>query len=140
MRSVLIGAAAAGLLLAGTAGAATLSFSAHMVGSDEVPPNQTTGSGDATAKLDTATKSFTYQGSYSGLTGPATMAHFHGPAAPGKNAPPVVPFKDPASPVRGQATLTDAQIADLKNGLWYVNVHTAAHPGGEIRGQVKPAK
>jgi hypothetical protein len=140
MRTVLIGAAAAGLLLAGAAGAATLNFKAHMAGTGEAPPNQSLGSGDVTAKLDTTTKSLTYQGSYSGLTGPATMAHFHGPAAPGKNAPPAVTINNAASPFSGQATLTDAQIADLKKGLWYVNVHTAANPGGEIRGQVMPAK
>ncbi len=40
------------------------------------------------------------------------------------------------SPVSGQATLTDAQAADLLAGRWYINLHTAANPGGEIRGQV----
>jgi len=41
------------------------------------------------------------------------------------------------SPASGKATLTAPQIADLEAGKWYVNVHTAANPGGEIRGQVK---
>jgi hypothetical protein len=64
------------------------------------------------------------------------MAHFHGPAEPGKNAGVAVPFKDPASGAEGSATLTDAQAADLMAGKYYINVHTAANPGGEIRGQV----
>jgi hypothetical protein len=50
-----------------------------------------------------------------------------------------VPVTNPANPIKGKAVLTDAQIADLKAGKWYFNVHTAAHPGGEIRGQVAPA-
>ena len=71
-------------------------------------------------------------------TGPATGAHFHGPAMPGANAAVVVPFTGPiASPITGTATLTDAQIADLSAGRWYINIHTAANPGGEIRGQVQ---
>ncbi len=57
---------------------------------------------------------------------------------PGANAGVVVPFKGSlASPITGSATLTDAQIADLEAGKWYVNLHTAAHPAGEIRGQVR---
>ena len=43
---------------------------------------------------------------------------------------------NPMSPAKGTATLTDAQAADLMAGNWYVNVHTAEHRGGEIRGQV----
>jgi CHRD domain len=70
------------------------------------------------------------------LTGPATAAHFHGPAAVGANAGVVVPFNPVTSPITGKATLTDAQIADLETGKWYANVHTAANPGGEIRGQM----
>jgi hypothetical protein len=77
-----------------------------------------------------------WKGSYSGLTGDATMAHFHGPAEPGKNAPVIVPFKQITTPFEGTATLTDAQAADFLAGRWYVNVHTAVNPGGEIRGQV----
>ena len=75
---------------------------------------------------------------YSGLTGPATAAHFHGPAAVGANAPPVVPVPATAlaNPIKGDATLTDAQAADLAAGKWYFNIHTAANKGGEIRGQV----
>jgi len=141
MHRALIAAVAALLLAtAGAAGAATLTFKAHLTGAGEVPPNKTAGSGDLTASLDTASKSLTYNVTYSGLTGAATMAHFHGPAGPGKNAPPVVVVANPASPISGSATLTDAQIAQLKAGDWYFNVHTAANPGGEIRGQVKAAK
>ena len=75
---------------------------------------------------------------YSGLSGPATMAHFHGPAMAGANAGVVIPFNNPASPIEGQATLTSSQAADLMAGKWYANVHTAANPGGEIRGQMLP--
>ena len=133
-------AALAAVLISGAAHAETLRFRAMLSGTQEVPPNDTKGTGTATATLDTATKEFTYTVNYSGLTGPATAAHFHGPAAPGMNAGPVVPLNPPAGPIMGKATLTDAQVADLRAGRWYVNVHTAAHPPGEIRGQVTAAQ
>ncbi|MFI4932993.1 MAG: CHRD domain-containing protein [Caulobacterales bacterium] len=125
------------LALATQAGAATVHFKAHLTGSAEVPPVKTIATGDLTGNLDPATKLFTYKVTYNGLTGPATMAHFHGPAGSGKTAPPAMMIADPASPISSQANLTDAQVADLRKGLWYLNVHTAAHPDGEIRGQVK---
>ena len=69
------------------------------------------------------------------------MAHFHGPAAPGVAAGVAVPLAAPlASPINGMATLTDGQIGDLRAGLWYINIHTAQNPGGEIRGQLLKAK
>ena len=132
-------AAALVMLVAGGAQAATLKFAAALKGADEVPPNATTGSGQVTATLDTATKAFSYTVTYDGLTGPAVAAHFHGPAAPSVNAPPVIMIMSLASPITGTATLTDAQIADLTLGKWYFNVHTAANKGGEIRGQLKAA-
>ena len=122
---------------AGLASAASLHFSAQLKGADEVPPNTTTGMGRVEATLDTDAKTFGYTASYSGLTGAATAAHFHGPADPGVNAPPMVMVMNPASPISGTATLTNAQISALKAGKWYFNVHTKAHPGGEIRGQLK---
>jgi hypothetical protein len=132
--------AAAGVLAAGAAQAAGEKFMASLSGGQEVPANTTKGSGKVEATLDKTTKSLSYDISYSGLTGPATMAHFHGPAMPGSNAPPVVAMTSPDSPIKGKATLTDAQVADLEGGKWYFNVHTKANPGGEIRGQVKPEK
>jgi hypothetical protein len=123
----------------GTAAVAAMeSFTATLNGPTEVPPNDTKGTGTVTATYDTATKKFTYTVTYSGLTGPATAAHFHGPAAPGANAPPVVPVPPTAlaSPIKGEATLTDGQASDLEGGKWYFNVHTSAHGPGEIRGQV----
>jgi hypothetical protein len=137
----LVGAAAAlSLLMAGAAQAATLNFTATLAGASETPPTDSAGAGTLTATLNTTTKAFDYQVVYSSLSGPATMAHFHGPAAVGAKGPPVIPVKDPASPIKGEAVLTDAQIADLEAGKWYFNVHTAAHPAGEVRGQVVSAK
>jgi CHRD domain len=143
MRARLIGLTAAALLFAaGAASAATLHFTTTLKGADEVPPHAVAGTGKVTASLDTATKVFTYKATYAGLTGPATMAHFHGPAAAGANASPVVPVPATAlaNPMTGKATLDDGQIADLKAGKWYFNIHTSANPGGEIRGQLPAVK
>ena len=114
----------------------TATFGATLSGAAEVPPNAAAGTGSLDASLNKDTKILKWKVTYSGLTGPATMAHFHGPAMPGANATVVVPFPSAASPAEGSATLTPDQIADLTAGKWYVNVHTAANPGGEIRGQV----
>ena len=135
-----LGAATALCLFAvGAAHAATMHFTANLEGADEVPSNGTSGTGQVMASLDTATKAFDYTITYSGLTGPAMAAHFHGPAAPGSNAPPIIMVMKGPSPMKGTATLTDAQIADLTGGRWYFNIHTAANPGGEIRGQLSTA-
>jgi len=128
------------LLGVGLAQAETLSFMATLKGADEVPANDSAGTGMVMAKLDTATKIFTYDVTYAGLTGPAIAAHFHGPAAPGLNAGPVVPLTTLANPMEGSGTLTDAQIADLEAGKWYFNIHTSAHKGGEVRGQLAAMK
>src|SRR6267143_1557729 len=103
----------------------------------EVPPNTSAGTGTADVDYDAASKKLTWKLTYSGLSGPATAAHFHGPAEAGKNAGVAVAIPNAtSSPAEGSATLTDAQAADLVAGKYYVNVHTAANPGGEIRGQV----
>ncbi|HEY2177814.1 MAG TPA: CHRD domain-containing protein [Caulobacteraceae bacterium] len=131
------GLAAAALLAALPASAAVVHFTAKLNGAAETPPNDSKGTGAARVSLDTATKKLTWTVTYSGLSGPPTMAHFHGPAPVGKAAPVVVPLTPPlASPIKGSAMLSDSQIGDLKAGLWYINIHTAKIPDGEIRGQV----
>jgi hypothetical protein len=106
-------------------------------GKSQVPPNTSAGTGTADLDYDAPSKKLSWKITYSGLSGPATAAHFHGPAAAGANAGVKVPIANPTtSPVEGSATLTDEQAADLTAGKYYINVHTAANPGGEIRGQV----
>ena len=123
--------------LIGAASAATMNFEASLTGKAEVPANAATGTGELLATLDTVSKTLTYTLTFQGLTGPAGAAHFHGPAAAGANGGVAVAIgKDLVSPVTGKATLTDAQIKDLTAGMWYVNVHTDANKGGELRGQV----
>jgi CHRD domain-containing protein len=127
-----LGAAA---FLAGPASAEKMK--AMLDGKSENPPNTSAGKGEADIDYDAATKKLTWKLTYSGLSGPATAAHFHGPAEAGKNAGVAVAIPNATtSPNEGSATLTDAQAADLMAGKYYVNVHTAANPGGEIRGQV----
>ena len=138
MRSSYLVGFVVGLALAVTAAQAeTLEFSAHLTGRGEVPSNDSGGKGDVDVQVDSDTHVLTYKAAYKGLSGPATMAHFHGPAKGGATAPPVIAVDDPSSPISGRASVTDAQIAELKKGLWYFNVHTAAYPDGEIRGQLK---
>ena len=122
--------------------AATIHLSADLKASTEVPPKDSAGTGTLTATLNTETNEFKYHVEFSGLTGPAAAAHFHGPAAAGANAKPQVPIKASpiTSPIDGTATLTPEQAKDLVAGLWYFNIHTAANPGGEIRGQVLKAQ
>ena len=110
---------------------------AMMDGKSEVPANTSAGTGTADIDYDAASKKLSWKVTYSGLSGPATAAHFHGPAEAGKNAGVAVAIPNAtSSPVEGSATLTDAQAADLAGGKYYINIHTAANPGGEIRGQV----
>jgi len=138
LRSTVAAIACAGVLtLATPSMAATMTFKAALSGKSEVPANTTAGTGEVTATYDTDTKKLTWKGSYSGLTGAATAAHFHGPAGEGKNAGVLVPISPATSPLEGSATLSDAQAKALMDGDMYVNVHTAANKGGEIRGQLK---
>ena len=112
-------------------------YKAALDAKSEVPPNASAATGTADIDYDPASKKLSWKVSYSGLSGPATAAHFHGPAEAGKNAGVAVAIPNAGtSPVEGSATLTDAQAADLTSGKYYVNVHTQANPGGEIRGQV----
>jgi len=135
------------LALAGStvaARAAPESFTVQLTGAQQVPPVTTPGSGTATLTYDPSTRVVTWSVTYTGLSAPVTMAHFHGPAAAGKNAPVLVWISKKgeavASPITGQATLTPEQAEQFAAGDWYINVHTQAHPAGEIRGQVVPPK
>lgn len=113
---------------------------ARLSGASEVPPVMSNASGTVEASLNKQTNELSWTVTYSGLSGPATGAHFHGPAMAGANAGVVVPMTGSlTSPIRGVASLTAAQVADLMAGKWYVNLHTAANPNGEIRGQI-PAR
>ena len=124
--------------------AAPQSFKVALTGVQQVPPVQTSATGTADLSYDPATRVVTWSVTYSGLSGPATMAHFHGPAAAGKNGPPVIWLtekgKPVENPIKGEATLTPEQAQQFSAGEWYINVHTQANPGGEVRGQVVPPK
>jgi hypothetical protein len=116
--------------------AETVILKADLKGTNEVPPNASPASGKAEATLNTETRDLSWTVTYADLTGPALGAHFHGPSEAGKNAGIVLPFKTVQSPIQGTATITETQAADLLAGKWYANVHTAANPGGELRGQM----
>jgi hypothetical protein len=143
LRAASAGLAFAALLAtASTASAATYKFRGHLTCAGEVPPNHCGGTGTVTATLQTPSDHLTWTGHYRGLTGKVIGAHFHGPVSyvgntSEQNAPIQVGTKGSlASPFHGSATITATQAEDLRQGRYYFNIHTPAHPAGEIRGQM----
>ena len=121
-------------------------FVVYLWGHNEVPPNNSAARGQATLSLDGNVLHF-----FVGIPGFAlvpTAAGIYGPAPPGMNNVEIYDFGAPMSvfsPNRGSGlvydgtlNLTESQIAEVKEGLWYVNVKSAAFPEGEIRGQIYP--
>jgi len=140
MRTGLIAFVAA-LSLAGAASADIIVYDITLTGSQEVPPNASPGTGTAQVVLNTATGGVTVTGSYSGMLANVTAAHIHGLAAANANAGVIVgltPTGGTSGSISGSGTLTAGQITGMQNGLTYVNVHSTALPGGEIRGQIVP--
>jgi hypothetical protein len=121
-----------------SASAATVEYTAKLSGRGEIPKVDSKGKGKLDASFDTTSKELKYTLTFDNLSGPATAAHFHGPATRAQSAGVIAPIggANPTSPVSGSVTLTDDQAKALRSGKIYVNVHTAANPGGEIRGQV----
>jgi hypothetical protein len=122
--------------------AQSIEYEAELAGASEVPAVTSPARGSASVMIEPQFRILTWVITFSGLSGPATAAHFHGPAGAGANAPPIVsiPDRNLRSPIIGMATLSAAQAADLEQGCIYLNIHTAAHPAGEIRGQVVKQK
>ena len=124
-------------LFATAASADVVHYTTRLTSKAEAPPTRSGAVGELQADYDPGTRLLVYKLTYQGLSGPATGASFQGPAKAGESGPAVISATDATNPVSGNATLTPAQAADLQKGLWYVNITTAANPGGEIRGQLK---
>lgn len=111
-----------------------VTFLATLTGANEVPANGSPATGTATLTFNSTTKIFTITVNHN-IASP-TGGHIH-KAAAGVSGPVVFPFSSLASPISYTSVALDAtQEADLYANLYYVNIHTAAYPGGEIRGQL----
>lgn len=108
---------------------------ATLSGAQEVPPVATSATGSATFALNPTLGTLTYNVTTSGLSGVA--AHIH-QGSPRVNGPIVFGLEGGPTVWSGAtAPLSAEQVAILKSGGFYINVHTAANPGGEIRGQIQ---
>lgn len=112
-----------------------IDFEATLNGANEVPPNDVDSTGTATASYNMTTKILTVDVTHN--VDSATAAHIH-KAAKGENGDVVFPFPSADSPMKlTTPALTTDQETDLMNGLYYINIHTEAFPGGIIRGQLE---
>lgn len=137
-RATLAGAALVAAVAAGPALAEMMSFKADLKAG---PGIKTEGTGNLNATYDTETRKLSWKGNVSGLTGNPTVAHFHGPADPGQNAGVLVPAPGiKAGDFEGSTTLSNDQAKVVTAGKTYFMIHTAANPGGEVRGQVTKDK
>jgi hypothetical protein len=139
MRRVFLMTCAICLLLPSLASAAVINLTASIDGAQAGTASSATGS--ATMTYDDVSGLFSWDISWTPLDGDITVAHFHGPAAPGVGAGVQVNFgsiSGLASPSIGSAVISSTQASELLAGLWYINIHSVVYPGGEIRGQVNP--
>jgi hypothetical protein len=140
--TILNGFAYADIHTAGAAGGELrgqiVPFNAVLDGVQETAGAATAGTGWATFTIDKIGHQLTYYIAYAGLSGPVTAAHFHGPALHGQSAAITLPITIGASPLKGTVSYAVADEPAILAGRWYVNLHTAANPDGEIRGQVCP--
>ncbi len=135
-RHVVLLALAMAPLASLTVSAETVTFNAALSSA-----NNPSATGTLEATFDTETMVLSWVITYSGLSGPAVAAHYHGPARAGENAGVLVPLEgDLTAPISGEATLSADIAADLQNGFLYLNIHTAQNPGGELRGQLPAAE
>jgi hypothetical protein len=112
----------------------TVTFASTINGASEVPANASTATGTATGTYNTNTNILTVNVTYSGVT--ATAAHIH-EGAIGVSGPPIFTFPSLTSPMSlTTVALTTAQETALMNNNYYINIHSAAFPDGEIRGQL----
>ncbi len=144
LRSALAAAVVGVVVLSGCASQrpsmTTTIFETTLSAANEVPTNGSYGKGTVEATWKPATMTLSYRATFTGLSGAPTAAHFHGPAMAGENAGvalPVTVGTPELGTIQGEAVLTQAQADDLAAGRWYFNIHTAANPGGEIRGQMR---
>lgn len=101
--------------------------------------NQPAGHVDAT--LDTVTHKLKYTIDYKGLSGPVTIAHFHGPAKDGVDAGVMKLIPGPYESGMSKTVTIDAKTQSaMLDGMTYVNLHTKAHPKGEARAQMKASE
>ena len=128
-------------LSAASSQALILEFSAFADGLQETPPVTTPATGAGSLFLDDATGNWTMTGTFQDLIGTSNNAHIHGPAAIGAGPAGIIAgltfdFGVTSGNYSGAGTVTAPQMADLINGLYYVNIHSSFRPGGEIRGQI----
>ena len=116
--------------------AAMVNLKADLKASNEVPPNESKGTGSLTATFDSDSNKLSWNGTVSGLIGTVTAAHFHAAEAGRNGAVAIAIIGADKGSFEGSATLTDTQAEDLMAGRWYVNIHTTTYKAGEIRGQV----
>jgi hypothetical protein len=99
-------------------------------------PAPANGGGKGTILYNSNTNLLSWRILHTNLSGPAIAAHFHGPANPGVDAGIQVTIDHTQNPSAGSMTITDGQETQLLANMWYVNYHTTACAGGEVRGQV----
>ena len=130
-------ALAAFLSTASSAYAEILKFKANIDAAQEVPPNDSKGKGMADLTYDTASKNLTWTITFDGLTGPATVAGIStGLPKRVRTRGRLLIGQNPYQSYQGQRHADGSAGRRLHSGRWYINVHTAANKGGEIRGQV----
>lgn len=120
-------------------------FTGNLTAAQEVPPNSSTATGFGRVTLNDAENQITVSVYYGSAAAPLSSnvvaGHIHGNAGPGTNAPIIFDLAPAGgvtfgSVVNSTFAVTPAQVANLKAGLWYFNIHTVNNGGGEIRGQI----